>query len=46
VSYVFFHLLLLFVFSAAVGLCPTAFSGWSVGLVDWSGWEPVPVDGI
>ena len=35
-----------FVFSAAVGLCLTVFSGWVVGLVYWSGWEPSSVDGI
>ena len=32
--------------SAAVGLCLTDFSGWVVGLVYWSGWEPSLFDGI
>ncbi len=32
--------------SAAVGLCLTILSGWVVGLVYWSGWEPSLFDGI
>ena len=32
--------------SAAVGLCLIVFSGWVVGLVYWSEWEPSLVDGI
>ena len=32
--------------SAAVGVCPTVFSGWGAGLVYWCRYEPCIFDGI